>query len=261
MTVYGILSWMSWYAVSNLEDGRGFSWRAISDPSEAAEGEKVIPLADLAGIVNPVWDAAEQRPLTLQEWDASRPDAPQGPGIAGRLLGPALEGTNMEPPNSIGSFGARLTYDLPVPSDEWTKIPFDEILWDTGGMFDPRHGAFVAMQGMRLSFQAGAYVPIEFAVGMVSLDFAIYRNGSIEHVSEGAQSGTPELRHRGMLKGLGRGFYTPEPLSALTGEVFEVYVRHDVGAEVTLTKKDVSIPDVPEMEQPTATYFMGTYQA
>src|SRR5215210_6766673 len=98
VTLCGILSCMSWYAVSNLEDGRGFSFRAISDPSDATDEETAIPLADLAGIVNPVWDAAEQRPVSLQEWYTSRPDAPQGPGIAGRLLGSALKGTNREPP-------------------------------------------------------------------------------------------------------------------------------------------------------------------
>ena len=40
---------MSWYALSNLEDGRSMSWRAISDPSEANEGETVVPAAQLEG--------------------------------------------------------------------------------------------------------------------------------------------------------------------------------------------------------------------
>jgi hypothetical protein len=134
---------MAWYALSDLVDGRGMSWRAIDDPSEANEGETAVPGEQLDGVTNPVWDAAARRPVPVEEWYAARPEAPRGsetPVFATYVL----EGTSREPPNSVGSFGARLTQDLPVPSNEWTKVPYDEVLWDTGGMFDPRHGAFVA---------------------------------------------------------------------------------------------------------------------
>ena len=134
---------MAWYALSDLVDGRGMSWRAIGHPAEANEEETAVPGEHLDGVANPVWDVERQRPVPVEEWYAARPEAPRGsetPVFATHVL----EGTSREPPNSVGSFGARLTQDLPVPSNEWTKVPYDEVLWDTGGMFDPRHGAFVA---------------------------------------------------------------------------------------------------------------------
>jgi len=261
---------MSWYAVSNLVDGRWFYYKPIDDPSTAAEGEKVIPGTYLNGIKSPVWDAALERPVSFEEWCASRPDEPHGPGIAGRLLGPALEGTNNELPNAIGSFGARLTYDLPIPSEEWTKIPFDEVMWDTGGMFDPRHGAFVAGNDpMHLHFRAGTHVPIVYAVGTVRIDLAIYRNGSLEHTTGSTRSSAPELKDRGSYRGLGQKIDTQDTregsLGARVGDMFEVYIHHNVGAEELLTTKGmhpsgVYIPD-PDQEQPSAIYFMGMYHA
>jgi hypothetical protein len=127
---------MAWYALSDLVDGRGMSWRAIGEPSEANEEETAVPGEHLDGVANPVWDAARQRPVPVEEWYASRPEAPRSRGRA-VFATHVLEGTSREPPNSIGSFGARLTQDLPVPSGEWTKVPYDEVLWDTGGMFVP----------------------------------------------------------------------------------------------------------------------------
>ncbi len=121
-----------------------------------------------------------------------------------------LEGTSREPPNSTGSFGARLTQDHPVQSGEWTKVLFDEVLWDTGGMFDRRHGAFVAPR----------------------------------------KSG-PTARARN---------FTPNLVAARTGDVFEISVRHDVGAEVLLSSKDIDLPDDPQFAAPTANYFIGMYE-
>jgi hypothetical protein len=46
-----------------------------------------------------------------------------------------------------------------------------------------------------------------------------------------------------------------------TGDVFEIYVRHDVGAEVYLSSKDIDLPDDPRFAAPTANYFMGMYEA
>ena len=127
---------MARYALSDLVDGWGISWRAIGDLSEANEEETAVPGKHLDGVANPVWDAERQRPVLVVEWYATRPEA------GGRRSSPptcthVLEGTSRELPNSVGSFGARFTQDLPVPSDEWTKVPYDEVLWDTGGMFDP----------------------------------------------------------------------------------------------------------------------------
>ena len=253
-----ILVQMSWYAVSNLEDGRGFSFRSISAPSDATDEETIIPLSDLAGIVNPVWDAVLQRPVSLQDWYASRPDAPHGPGIEGRLLGPALEGTNRELPNRIGSFGARLTHDHPLPSDEWTKIPFDEVLWDTGGMFDPRHGAFVAERTMRCDLSAGGRIVVGLAVQTVRLEFAIYKNGSPPAIAEGGGGFDTRASFRQQVD-LGSGVRTSEAVLAQTGDIFEVYVRHNIGADALLTTIDPNLVDYPEMSQPTAIYFMGMY--
>ena len=44
-----------------LVDGRGMSWRAIGDPSEANEEETAVPGEHLDGVANPVWDAERQR--------------------------------------------------------------------------------------------------------------------------------------------------------------------------------------------------------
>jgi hypothetical protein len=60
------------------------------------------------------------------------------------------------------------------------KVPYDEVLWDTGGMFDPQHGAFVAPRNMLCGFMAAGHVAIKYAVAIVRLDFALYKNGSLE---------------------------------------------------------------------------------
>jgi hypothetical protein len=71
---------MAWYALSDLVDGRGMSWRAIGHPSEANEEETAVPGEHLDGVANPVWDAERQRPVPVEEWYAARPDAPRGRG-------------------------------------------------------------------------------------------------------------------------------------------------------------------------------------
>ena len=250
---------MSWYAVSNLRDGLGFSWRAIQDPAEVSEGEVPVQAEYLDGLVNPVWDAGLHRPVSLAEWRARRGAEPQGPGLEGRGLGPTLQGTLREAANAIGAFGARLTRDVQVPSDEWTKIPFDEVLWDTGGLFDRRHGAFVADHNMSCSFMAGMRLVVREAAGIARLDLAIYRNGSPEVLDEGESSGGTQERHRTAPTVRGRSFQRPA-LRATTGDVFEVYVRHDVGVETPLSIKDPGLPDQRELEVPTANFVMGMYQ-
>jgi hypothetical protein len=82
------------------------SWRAIGHPSEANEEETVVPGEHLDGVANPVWDAEQQRPVPVEEWYAARPEAPGGRGTP-VFAAHVLEGTSREPPNSIGSFGAR----------------------------------------------------------------------------------------------------------------------------------------------------------
>jgi hypothetical protein len=41
----------------------------------------------------------------------------------------------------------------------------------------------------------------------------------------------------------------------------DFYVRHDVGAEVYLSSKDIDLPGDPQFAAPTAKYFMGMYEA
>ena len=54
----------------------------------------------------------------------------------------------------------------------------------------------------------------------------------------------------------------PQPEGATrTGDVYEIYVRHDVGVEVYLSSKDIDLPDDPQFAAPTANYFMGMYEA
>src|SRR5829696_5885426 len=254
---------MYWYALSNLEHGRGFSFRAIGDPTEATEEEVVVPAENLDGLENPVWDADQQRPVSLREWRTLREwrakrGGPQGSGLEGRLLGPVLKGTSSEPPHRIGSSGARLTVEHMVPSDEWTKIPFDEVLWDTGGMFDPRHGAFVAERTMRCDLSAGGRIVVGLAVQTVRLEFAIYKNGSPPAIAEGGGGFDTRASFRQQVD-LGSGVRTSEAVLAQTGDIFEVYVRHNIGADALLTTIDPNLVDYPEMSQPTAIYFMGMY--
>src|SRR5215218_8661193 len=157
---------MAWYALSDLVDGRGMSWRAIGDTSEANEEETAVPGEQLDGVANPVWDAERQRP---------------------------------------------------VPVEEWTKVPYDEVLWDTGGMFDPRHGAFVAPRNMLCGFMAAGHVAIQSAVAIVRLDFALYKNGTLEVEGEGG-GGTPQDRLRSGPTARGRNF-TPNLVATRTGDV------------------------------------------
>jgi hypothetical protein len=73
-------------------------------------------------------------------------------------------------------------------------------------------------------------------------------------------SGTPQDRLRAGPTVRARNF-TPTLVAARTGDVFEIYVRHDVGTEVFLSSKDIHLPDDPQFAAPTANYFMGVYEA
>ena len=92
---------MAWYALSDLVDGGGMSWRAIGDPSEANEEETAVPGEHLDGVANPVWDAERQRPVPLEEWYASRPEAPRGRGTP-VFATHVLEGTSASLPTASG---------------------------------------------------------------------------------------------------------------------------------------------------------------
>ena len=70
----------------------------------------------------------------------------------------------------------------------------------------------------------------------------------------------PQDRLRSGPTARGRNF-TPNLVATRTGDVFEIYVRHDIGAEVYLSSKDIDLPDDPQFAAPTANYFMGMYEA
>jgi hypothetical protein len=46
--------------------------------------------------------------------------------------------------------------------------------------------------------------------------------------------------------------FTPTLVSANTRDVFQTYVRHNVGADVVLSGKDMQVPDDPSLAEPTA---------
>jgi hypothetical protein len=41
----------------------------------------------------------------------------------------------------------------------------------------------------------------------------------------------------------------------------DFYIRHDIGAEVYLSSKNIDLPDDPQFAAPTANYFMGMDEA
>jgi hypothetical protein len=107
---------------------------------------------------------------------------------------------------------------------------------------------------------AAGHVAIQHGGGVIRLDFALYKNGSLEVEGEGGGGGTPQERLRSGPTARGRNF-TPTLVATRTGDVYEIYVRHDVGAEVYLSSKDIDLPDDPQFAAPTANYFMGMYEA
>jgi len=113
---------------------------------------------------------------------------------------------------------------------------------------------------MTCAFMVGGHIVIQYAVAMVRFDFALYKNDSLEVEGEGSPSGYTQDRYRTGSTTEGRSF-TPNVVSARTGDVFEVHVRHNVGAEVFLASKDKHLPEHLQFVAPTANFFMGIYEA
>jgi hypothetical protein len=113
---------------------------------------------------------------------------------------------------------------------------------------------------MLCGFMAAGHVAIQYAVAIVRLDFALYKNGALEVEGQGGAGGTPQDRLRSGPTARGRNF-TANLVATRTGDVFEIYIRHDIGAEVYLSSKDINLPDDPQFAAPTANYFMGMYEA
>jgi hypothetical protein len=58
------------YALSNLQDGRPPSWRAIDSEMDLAEGE--VYVEDIPPVPDPVWDEAQEKVVSQEEWLAVR---------------------------------------------------------------------------------------------------------------------------------------------------------------------------------------------
>jgi hypothetical protein len=82
----------------------------------------------------------------------------------------------------------------------------------------------------------------------------------LEVEEEGGGGGTPQDRLRSGPAARGRNF-TANLVATRTEDVFEICVRHDIGAEVYLSSKDIDLPDDPQFAAPTANYFMDMYEA
>lgn len=77
---------------------------------------------------------------------------------------------------NMGSFGARLTRVQMVPDAVWTKVHFDEAVWDTMGGFDPLTGAFTARRNGKLHFAVGVRL-LAPPVNHRSVELALNKNG------------------------------------------------------------------------------------
>jgi hypothetical protein len=167
----------------------------------------------------------------------------------------------------------RLAQDQEVPSDAWTKIEFDAVLWDTAGTFDLERCGFVAPQDLECDFRMQARLVSELATGLVEMDIALYKNGEemvssyLEELARNAPPDELHLRAGGVVQPAlrGRHFEHAVPLvlckvQAKAGDVFEVHVRHDVGATVRMTVENVPKSLEPEFWTPTMTHFMGMYR-
>ena len=144
-------------------------------------------------------------------------------------------------------------------SDEWTKVPYESV-WDTGGMFDPRHGAFVAPRNMLCVVHGRRARSHPVRGGDSPLRLCALQERHFGGRGEGWRGRPPQDRLRSGPTARGRNF-TPNLVATRTGDVYEIYVRHDIGAEVYLSSKDIDLPDDPQFAAPTANYFMGMYEA
>jgi hypothetical protein len=58
------------YALSNLQDGHPPAWRAVASETDLAEGE--VYVEDIPPVTDPVWDEAQERVVSQEEWLAAR---------------------------------------------------------------------------------------------------------------------------------------------------------------------------------------------
>ncbi len=56
----------------------------------------------------------------------------------------------------MGSFGVRFAGTRAVPSGEWTKVMFDDVLWDTAGAFSLERSTFIARRSMMCALRVRA---------------------------------------------------------------------------------------------------------
>jgi hypothetical protein len=166
---------------------------------------------------------------------------------------------------SIGSFAARLSEDRSVKQDTWTRVVFDELLWQVGNtanIYDTQTGIFTVKRTGRYHFATAVNFTLDLvAVDNPIIDLALYKNG--EPFLDLHKSSTNEpmvpLSMRGAIKGAGVNGYTKEPLFAREDETLEVYVRHELGPTAHLTNFDYGMPDAPLEFDPYANHLQGMY--
>jgi hypothetical protein len=164
---------------------------------------------------------------------------------------------------NMGSFGVILTRDQTVPDVAWTKIVFDKVEWDTVGRFDLRAGCFEAERDGKYYFMAGARLLVPRAT-WCSADLMLYKNG------EPLRNLTPDaplrkdcysvaLNSRSTPQALlTRGFTTHEVIAA-TGDIFEVYIRHDCGEHAHLSQRHADAADGTKLQERQPTYCIGVW--
>jgi len=178
----------------------------------------------------------------------------------------------------VGSFGARKTTEQFVPENEWTKVVCDEELWDVGGCYNPNRGAVVAGFDWRFTFVAGVALRPEREIGGGEIRLTVYQNGGprawldngarLEALGASARVEVPPALVRGqVLTRSGRNEREPDwtnnwpaagEIQAAKGDVFELYVWHDMPSGATLWP--FSGKSDEEGGAPASVHFAGVYQ-
>jgi hypothetical protein len=166
---------------------------------------------------------------------------------------------------NIGSFRVILTGDQTVPDVAWTKIVFDEVEWDTVGRFDLRAGCFKAerdgrhyfMAGARLLAPTAAWCSDDLMGGKTPDEQGLRRASRVEPdrvtiLSERSIWGQVAQRLTVLVE---------HEVVAATGDIFEVYIRHDCGERAYLSRRRADAADDTKLEERHPTYFMGMWHA
>ena len=165
---------------------------------------------------------------------------------------------------NMGSFGARLTRVQVVPDAVWTKVHFDEAVWDTMGGFDPLTGAFTARRNGKLHFAVGVRL-LAPPVNHRSVELALNKNGKPRDLlardaafskPDSVALNSEETPWAEYARGFSRG-----EVAARAGDVFEVYVRQGFGEPAEMTMRSPEPADGHASADRHPIYFMGVWHA